>query len=206
MCLLFRVACPVGPKTSPSLCASAASSLSSLRNHAGHHCLEDQSLYTRRYPLSPHTGTGCPPLSTNFHACFVCTSRAQEKLHRTWDSSTEVSPRPVVPAIVWTGALRTTPLDAGPLSITDPDPVLWSTHCSTVRSPTLNSRESVSKHTDMGGDTLRRSAGQWVGGWAKTEKLPKHWRRKQKLRRGTTSVCTSRAQEKLHRTWVFILR
>ena len=50
------------------------------------------------------------------------------------------------------------------------------------------------------------SACQWVGGRAKTGKLPKHWRRKQKLRRGTTSVCTSRAQEKLHRTWVFILR
>ena len=42
---------------------------------------------------------------------------------------------------------------------------------------------------------LRGSAGQWVGGRAKTGKLPKHWRCKQKLRRGTTSVCTSIAQE-----------
>ena len=32
--------------------------------------LKDQSPNTRRYPLSPHTGTGCSPLSTNFHGCF----------------------------------------------------------------------------------------------------------------------------------------
>ena len=86
-------------------------------------------------------------------------------------SSTEVSPRPVVPVIVWTGALRTTPLDAGPHSITDPDPVLWSTRCSTVRSPTLNSRESVSKHTYMGGgysQEVGRSVGGWVGKDRKT--------------------------------------
>ena len=137
---------------------------------------------------------------------YVCTSRAQEKLHRTWDGSTEVSPRPGVPAVVWTGASRTTPLDAGPHSDTDPDPIPWPTRCSTVRSPTRTPGNRFQNAKIWVGGTLRGSAGQWVGGRAKTGKLPKHWRRKQKLRRGTTSVCTSRAQEKLHRTWVFTLR
>ena len=72
--LLFRAARPVVPRTSPSVCASVASSRSSFRNQAGHHCLEDQSPYTRRYPFSPHTGTSCSPVSINFQAClgFVC--------------------------------------------------------------------------------------------------------------------------------------
>ena len=62
--------------------------------------------------------------------------QSTRKLHRTWDGSTDVSPRPGVPAVVWTGASRTTPLDAGPHSDTDPDPIPWPTRCSTVRSPT----------------------------------------------------------------------
>ena len=120
--------------------------------------------------------------------------QSTRKLHRTWDSSTEVSPRPEIPAVVWTGALRTTPLDAGPHSETDPDPIPWPTRCSTVRSPTPH--EGIGFKKERKGQVLSGgSVGQWVGGRAKTGKLPKHWRRKQKLRRGTTSVCTSRAQE-----------
>ena len=88
----------------------------------------------------------------------------------------------------------------GPLRwLRDPTLILTLTpnlgpHAAARLDPPLNPRGSVSK--SKGKDRCSQgSAGQWVGGRAKTGKLPKHWRRKQKLRRGTTSVCTSRAQE-----------
>ena len=68
-------------------------------------------------------------------------------------------------------ALRTTPLDAGPHFDTDPVPLLWSPRCSTVRSPTQNPRESVSKHIDMGrgnSQGVSRSVGGWAGKDGKT--------------------------------------
>ena len=87
--------------------------------------------------------------------------QSTRKLHRTWDSSTEVSPRPEIPAVVWTGALRTTPLDAGPHSETDPDPIPWPTRCSSVRSPTPH--EGIGFKKERKGQVL--SGGQSVSGW-----------------------------------------
>ena len=59
---------------------------------------------------------------------------------------------------------RTTPRTAGPHSKTNPDPVPWSTGCSSVRSPTLYAGESVSKQQNMGGGNAREAS--WtVGGW-----------------------------------------
>ena len=119
--------------------------------------------------------------------------QSTRKLHRTWDGSTEVSPRPEHRRLY--GRVR-----CGPLRwMRDPSLIRTLTlypgpHAAARLDPPLYPRESVSKGTGKAG-ALRGSAGQWVGGRAKTGKLPKHWRGKQKLRRGTTSVCTSRAQE-----------
>ena len=68
-------------------------------------------------------------------------------------------------------------------------------HAAARLDPPLIPQGISFKSKEWAGGTLRGSAGQWVGGRAKTGKLPRHWRRKQELRRGTSSVCTSRAQE-----------
>ena len=124
---------------------------------------------------------------------FSLHKQSTRKLHRTWDGSTEVSPRPEYRRLY--GRVR-----CGPLRWMR-DPTLKRTltlypgpHAAARLDPPLYPRESVSKGKGRA-RALRGSAGQWVGGRAKTGKVPKHWRRKQKLRRGTTSVCTSRAQE-----------
>ena len=101
----------------------------------------------------PEVCMGCAP------PCLH--KQSTRKLHRTWDSSTEVSPRPEIPAVVWTGALRATPLDAGPHSETDPDPIPWPTRCSTVRSPTPP--EGIGFKKERKGQVL--SGGQSVSGW-----------------------------------------
>ena len=135
--------------------------------------------------------TNCNSGAIVEHLCLH--KQSTRKLHRTWDGSTEVSPRPEYRRLY--GGVR-----CGPLRWMR-DPTLKQTltlypgpHAAARLDPPLHPRGSVSKRKGKGG-ALRGSAGQWVGGRAKTGKLPKHWRCKQKLRRGTTSVCTSRAQE-----------